>query len=175
MKGKNLKRPIRKLKPLPVEEKDEHSGLDEKIAFIKEGLFQTDDLFIRDLVFNDRALKLIYIDSIIEVKSLQDIVIKPIQEMPRGELGNVVHSGNVKETEDFQVLLDGLVDGRCALIEEGMETMTLVSIPKDQSAHRVEPTNEKVIRGSHQGFGEEITENVQFIRQRITNEKVTVK
>ncbi|MFU8689110.1 spore germination protein [Rossellomorea sp. FS2] len=175
MKGKNLKRPIRKLKPLPVEGKDEHNGLDEKIAFIKEGLFKTDDLFIRDLVFNDRALKLIYIDSIIEVKSLQDIVIKPIQEMPRGELGNVVHSGNVKETEDFQILLDGLVDGRCALIEEGRETMTLVSIPKDQSAHRVEPTNEKVIRGSHQGFGEEITENVQFIRQRITNEKVTVK
>ncbi|WP_317950026.1 spore germination protein, partial [Rossellomorea marisflavi] len=146
MKGKNLKRPIRKLKPLPVEEKEVQGGLDEKVAFIKEGLFQTDDLFIRDLVFNDRALKLVYIDSIIEVKSLQEIVIKPIQEMPHGELGNVVHSGSIKETEDYQVLLDGLVDGRCALIEEGRETMTLVSIPKDQSAHRVEPTNEKVIR-----------------------------
>ncbi|MGX1264142.1 spore germination protein KA [Rossellomorea marisflavi] len=175
MKEKSSKRLIRKLRPLAEEIKVEERNLDEKVSFIKEGLFQTDDLFIRDLVFNERVLKLIYIDSIIEVKSLQEVVIKPIQEMPCGELKNIVHSGGIKETEDFQVLLEGLVDGRCALLEEGRDSMTLIALPKNQSAHRVEPTNEKVIRGSHQGFSEEITENVQFVRQRITNEKLTVK
>ena len=93
MKEKSSKRLIRKLRPLAEEIKVEERNLDEKVSFIKEGLFQTDDLFIRDLVFNERVLKLIYIDSIIEVKSLQEVVIKPIQEMPCGELKNIVHSG----------------------------------------------------------------------------------
>jgi spore germination protein KA len=149
-------------------------NLEEKIAFIKEGLFLTDDLTIRDLVFNDRQIKLMFINSIVDVNSLQSNVIKPIQENPFGEIKEVVSGSEMINTTDLQVGLDALVDGYCLLVQEE-ESLFLISAPKSKTTHQIEPENEKVIRGSHLGFSENVMENVQYIRERITNRKVTVK
>ncbi|TMU86932.1 spore germination protein [Bacillus sp. BHET2] len=173
------KRTTRKLINPTVEKQDTCDtpamNLEEKVTFIREGLFLTDDLSIRNLIFNEKQVKLMFIDSIVEVGSIQNSVIKPMQENPFGHIKNVVYGANVNETVDLQGALDALVDGHCLLIIEDEECMFLISAPKNQSAHRIEPINEKVIRGSHQGFSENVAENVQFIRERITNRKVTVK
>ncbi|BCB04320.1 spore germination protein [Bacillus sp. KH172YL63] len=173
------KRTARKL----LQTKEEGAGkldtapmdIEEKVAFIREGLFLTDDLSIREMVFNQQVMNLVFIDSTVDVTSIQSNVIKPIQEQPYGEIWDVVIGAKVTETDDLTLALDSLVDGKCLLIQEKDERMYLIAAPKDQSNHRIEPMNEKVIRGSHQGFSENIKENVQFIRERIINRKVTVK
>jgi len=38
-----------------------------------------------------------------------------------------------------------------------------------------EPENEKVIRGSHQGFIENLDSNINLIRQRIRNSQLMIK
>ncbi|MFP3471004.1 spore germination protein, partial [Micrococcus sp. SIMBA_144] len=116
--------------------------------FIRDGLYLTDDLSIRNLIFNDSRIKLIFIDSIVDVKSVQMNVIKPMQETPFGNIRHIVNGATIIETVDLQKALDGLVDGSCLLIQEDEECMLLIPSPKDQSAHRIEPTNEKVVRGS---------------------------
>lgn len=179
MRRSFTKRATRKLIK-PMDEELEVSvthpmNLGEKIAFIREGLFLTDDLTIRDMVFNDRQMKLIFLDSIVDVKNIQTNVIKPMQENPFGQIKHVIFGTNIIETVDLQEVLDALADGKCLLMQEKEECMFLISAPKNQSAHRNEPINEKVIRGSHQGFSENMTENVQYIRERIKNRKVTVK
>ena len=178
--GRSFKtRTTRKLINPAPEEKEVNvsspSSLEERVTFIRNGLFLTDDLSIRNLIFNERKIKLIFIDSIVDVKSIQMNVIKPMQETPFGNISHIVNGATIIETVDLQNALDGLVDGSCLLIQEDEECMLLIPAPKDQSAHRIEPTNEKVVRGSHQGFSENVSENVQFIRERITNKNVTVK
>ncbi|WP_226675014.1 spore germination protein [Rossellomorea aquimaris] len=178
--GRSFKtRSTRKLinPPQPEEEVIVSSPLEleERVAIIQEGLFLTDDLTIRELIFNGNRIKLIFINSIVDVKSIQTNVIKPIQENPFGNLSNIVNGATINETVDLEVALDALVDGSCILMEENEECLLMILAPKDQSAHRIEPMNEKVIRGSHQGFSENVSENVQFVRERITNKKVTVK
>ncbi|MGR3764634.1 spore germination protein [Rossellomorea sp. NS-SX7] len=163
----------RKIKQLITEEV--HSNrLEEKIIEIKQGLYDTQDFKIRELSFNGKSLCILFVDSVIDNKNLQTYVIKPINENSSGELKNVISANAIIETQSMDEVLSAMVDGHCLILTEESEDMYLVCMPKvDENLN--EPLNEKVIRGSHQGFQESITKNIHYIRERISNPRVTVK
>ncbi|WP_197489752.1 spore germination protein [Rossellomorea aquimaris] len=149
-------------------------SLEEKISYISESLFNTDDLKIRELTFNNKKMVILFIDSVIDNRNLQLNVIKPIIEKSAGDIQNVVNSNNVKETVYLDEALCAMVDGHCLLLMEDSDVLTYICIPKVMR-DRSEPINEKVIRGSHQSFTENITENIHLIRERISTPMLTVK
>ncbi|WP_179884744.1 spore germination protein [Bacillus sp. AFS015802] len=148
--------------------------LDEKVSYFQESLFHTDDLHIRDLTFNDKKMTVVFLDSVIDNKSLQTYIIQPLLEKESGTIKDTVSSNSVKETSQLEEALAALVDGHCVILMEDSEWMTFISMPKIL-LNRYEPVNEKVIRGSHQGFSENISENIHLIRERISSPKLTVK
>ncbi|WP_175991372.1 spore germination protein [Bacillus sp. Marseille-Q1617] len=164
----------RRVKQLIDTEKVYSKNLEEKIEEIKQGLFDTQDFKIRELTFNEKALIILFVDSVIDNKNLQSYIIKPINENRHGELQYVISANSIIETHSMDEALDAMVDGHCLIMTEGSESMYLVSLPKIDDTLN-EPLNEKVIRGSHQGFGESITKNIHYIRERISNPQVTVK
>lgn len=146
----------------------------EKIEEIKAGLYNTEDLKTRELTFNGKSLCILFVDSVIDNKNLQTYIVQPINEKNGGELKNVISANSIIETKSMDEALNAMVDGHCLIITEGTEEMYLICMPKlDQTLN--EPLNEKVIRGSHQGFVENITKNINYIRERISNPRVTVK
>ncbi|MEL3974235.1 spore germination protein [Rossellomorea oryzaecorticis] len=164
----------RRVKQLIDTEKVYSKNLEEKIEVIKQGLFSTDDFKTRELTFNEKALIILFVDSVIDNKNLQSYIIKPINENRHGELENVISANSIISTKSIDEALGAMVDGHCLIMTEGSELMYLVCMPKiDETLN--EPINEKVIRGSHQGFSESITKNIHYIRERISNPKVTVK
>ncbi|OAT83845.1 spore gernimation protein GerK [Bacillus sp. MKU004] len=164
----------RKLKQLIPAEEGQTFPVDERIEKIKTGLYNTDDLKIRELTFNEKSLFVLFVDSVIDNKNLQTYVIQPINEKREGKLENVVSANSIIEASDIEEALSAMVDGHCLILIDGAKDMHLISMPKvDQNIK--EPMNEKVIRGSHQGFNESITKNIHYIRERISNPRVTVK
>jgi spore germination protein KA len=169
-----FERKNRRVKKLIDTEKVYSNNLEKKIEEIKQGLFGTQDFKIRELTFNEKALIILFVDSVIDNKNLQSYIIKPINENRHGELENVISANSIIGTKSIDEALDAMVDGHCLMITEGSDLMYLVSMPKiDETLN--EPINEKVIRGSHQGFSESITKNIHYIRERISNPQVTVK
>jgi spore germination protein KA len=148
--------------------------LEEKISYFRNGLFNTDDLKIRELTFNSKIMTIMFIDSVIDNRSLQTYIIQPILEKGSGDIRDVVSSNSIKETLYLDEALSAMVDGHCLLLTEDSEILTLICMPRILT-NRFEPVNEKVIRGSHQGFSENITENVHLIRERVSSPKLTVK
>ncbi|MEG9298955.1 spore germination protein [Mangrovibacillus sp. Mu-81] len=163
----------RRVKQLIHTEEKPLKSLEEKVEEIKQGLFQTDDFKIRELTFNGKPLMILFIDSVIDNKNLQSYIIKPINEKSTGDLKYIISVNSIIETNSIDEALNAMVDGHCAIMSED-ETIYLVCMPKIDEALN-EPFNEKVIRGSHQGFSESITKNIHFIRERISNPQVTVK
>lgn len=150
-------------------------SIDEKVDYFRNGLFYTDDLRVRDFIFNEKKMKALFVDSVVDNRSLQTYIIKPILEKSFGEIHNVVNSNNIKETFELEEALSAMVDGHCLLISEETEKIYYIPVPKIKAGFRSEPDNEKVVRGTHQGFSENITENIHFIRERISSPMVTVK
>ncbi|QHE61825.1 spore germination protein [Rossellomorea vietnamensis] len=148
--------------------------LDEKVSYFQEGLFHTDDLKIRNVTFNAKRMTILFLDSVIDNRSLQTYIIQPLLEKEAGTIQDTVSSNSVNETLQLEEALSVMVDGHCIILQEGSEWITFISMPKIPS-NRNEPINEKVIRGSHQGFSENISENIHLIRERISSPKLTVK
>jgi spore germination protein KA len=164
----------RKLKQLIPAEENQTRPLDERIEKIKTGLYNTDDLKVRELTFNEKSMYILFVDSVIDNKNLQTYVIQPINEKSGGRLQNVISANAIFAPSDIEEALSAMVDGHCLILSEGSEDMHLVCLPKVDKNTK-EPINEKVIRGSHQGFDESITKNIHYIRERISNPRLTVK
>jgi spore germination protein KA len=90
--------------------------LEEKISYFQNGLFNTDDLKIRELTFNNKVMTIMFIDSVVDNRSLQTYIIKPIVEKRSGEIRDVVSSNSIKETLYLDEALSAMVDGHCLLI-----------------------------------------------------------
>ncbi|XXM74349.1 spore germination protein [Lysinibacillus sphaericus] len=164
----------RRVKQLISNEEEQALPLSEKIEKIRAGLYNTEDLKIRELCLNEKAMYILFVDSVIDNKNLQTYVIQPINEKREGELGNVISANSIIEASGIEEALNAMVDGHCLILTEDSEVMYLVCMPKvDQDTK--EPINEKVIRGSHQGFRESITKNIHYIRERLSNPRLTVK
>ncbi|OIU71398.1 spore germination protein [Rossellomorea aquimaris] len=164
----------RKVKQLIPSEEGQTITLDEKIDKIRSGLYYTEDLKVRELTFNEKSMFILFVDSVIDNKNLQTYVIQPVNEKREGKLENVISANAIILASGIEEALSAMVDGHCLILSEGSEDMHLVCLPKvDQDTK--EPINEKVIRGSHQGFQESITKNIHYIRERISNPRVTVK
>ncbi len=163
-------------KPKPLIRNHNHMDfLTEKMTAITNGLGNTQDLSFRDLYFNSKVLKIVHINSIVQENDLYEFVVRPLLENPQGKVINIIGGSNIDETTDHDVAISGLAEGRCLLLEDDSEVMTLVTVPVQSSSQTVEPENEKVIRGSHRGFGGDLTENISYIRQWISSEKLTIK
>ncbi|WP_216827436.1 spore germination protein [Alkalihalobacterium elongatum] len=69
---------------------------------------------------------------------------------------------------DLNVAINLILDGACILSIEGFSTVIVFEEMKlDHSRSPDEPKNEKVIRGSHDGFVESLNTNLSIIRNRI--------
>ncbi|MGD6794422.1 spore germination protein [Metabacillus indicus] len=147
-------------------------SLNEKVQFIKDGLFHTDDLNSRELIFNNTKVVILFLNTMINDKVLQSNIIKPLIDHGSGAIEHVINTSNIKPASSLNAAIEAMTDGNCILLTE--ESIYSVPIPKQQ-ASRDEPNNEKIIRGSHQGFSENITDNIQYIRERISSPKLTVK
>lgn len=169
----NRRRTIKTSKNL-LSDNEQNTTVEKFSKLISDGLNHTDDLRKRDLTFNGVMLRILFIDSAINKQSLQENIITPLQNHRVGAFPNVVGSTHVNETDNLDVVISALAEGSCVLISDESESFCLIPIPKE-AVNREEPLNEKIIRGSHQGFSENMNEGIQFIRDRITSSKLTVK
>ncbi len=150
-----------------------NSTIIQKEKYIQDGLHHTDDLFIRELKMNEKLIKIFFLDSLTDKTSLETNIIKPLIDSTLNDLKHVITSAKLVTTTNLDIAIEMIPEGYCVIMEDLSDTLLLVPFPNEHSG-RIEPENERIIRGSHQGFGENISENIQFIRERISSSKLTI-
>ncbi|OAH54640.1 spore gernimation protein GerK [Domibacillus aminovorans] len=125
------------------------------------------DLKERTFSFEKAEGRLLYFETIVDSGRIEESILRPLSET---DMQNVEEALTVLEREEIAdpdkaiaALMQGKVllflEGRSICIACGVETFFLRSI--------MEPANEKVIRGSHDGFVESLNTNIALIRERI--------
>lgn len=143
------------------------------------------DLVLRPIyIFDEIKILLVYIDGLIDSKSLEEVILKPLMfnGLPQGlaEIQFVgkmieqqlVSAGQVKNVLNLNDLINGILSANVGFIIEG-ETKALLADMKGFEKRGVEePQTEVSIRGPRDSFTETIRTNTTLIRRRIKSPKL---
>ena len=143
------------------------------------------DLIRRALTVGGARMVLYYVDGFIQAPSLQKLLthILSVQDFGDGGEGDAARFAQrglpaveVEVTASFDRLILAVLSGCCAFLCEGFGPAALVIDLRAYPAREAsEPENDRVMRGSRDGFVETLLFNTAMIRRRIRDTSLTVR
>ncbi|MCQ6336204.1 MULTISPECIES: spore germination protein [Bacillus cereus group] len=146
--------------------------------YISRKFNHTEDLQKQILPVAKHKLSLIYLETMIDEQQLQEKIMTPIQQLQNT---NNLLSALRKTTIGIQSLanltqaMQALVEGAVLIFVDHASIMLSVNIKKSTLRSITEPTSEKIIKGAHDGFIEDIDTNINVIRNRLKNPNLTLR
>ncbi|MBP1931859.1 spore germination protein [Ammoniphilus resinae] len=149
--------------------------MNQNISLIQELLHHTEDLKVKVFQSGQKECSLLYLDSMVDHETMESKVINPLLQSPDGNPLTVI---NVTELEIVHLLnkaVLGLIEGNAILLREHDSLIYLIMCPFSSPRSIKEPISEQVIRGSHEGFIEDLNTNIFLVRKQIKNPNLTVQ
>lgn len=143
--------------------------------FILDAVCRSDDVRTRDTIWNQKKAVLIYVDNLVEKKMLQDKVLEPLQTSQATSLPEAVPVAVLVRVTDFKDAVTKLIRGYALLLIDQEAAIYCSNVSKTKGRTIEEPGNEQIIRGSHEGFVENVDLNLYLVRLRIQNPNLVVK
>jgi len=170
------KKSIRSISNSPINESQLLTNdINKNIHSIRDYHCRTEDLMVRELIFNKNICTIFYLDSMVNKDSLHSSVIGPIVETKYGEIQHIVKTTQVKFTSRISDVGSDLLDGFCIILRENNATAISLSVVENTSRSIEEPDNERSIISSHDGFIEDIGTNIFLLRKRVKTPQLKVK
>lgn len=149
-------------------------------AYLKEQFRNCSDVVLRTFMLNDESkLLLIYIDGMIRLQSIEDNVLKPLlyNGLPQGidriqSLAELLGREwlpltSVKTEETAEGFIHHILQGSLGILVDGKASSLIARIQDFETRNIQEPKKESTLRGSKEGFVENIRTNTSMIRRRI--------
>ncbi|HET7657273.1 MAG TPA: spore germination protein [Bacillales bacterium] len=149
--------------------KQAYSSKKENISYIQETLHNTSDLKVKNI---NKTTAIVYIETLAESEKIEREILLPDQDS-KESLERIIEKAPV--INDLNKGVKVLLDGKSLLFVEGQDKMRLFDTSASYHRQIQEPVNEKVIRGSHEGFIENMQININLIRKKIQNENLCVR
>lgn len=145
------------------------ANVDENVDKFKKITNNSADFIYRSLKFNGKKVVLIYINGFVDSKEIGENVVNPIQKNKDKDikLKDVINVGNIQDTNDFYEMVDEVLSGKTAVLQEGEKLVLLVDCFSYNKRSVTEPLTELVVKGPREAFTESILTNVALIRKRI--------
>lgn len=143
---------------------------------------QSFDLVKRDLIIADRKAALFFIDGLLKddiTEKILEFFYKNVKSENFKSALYFAHSSvpyvEVEVTSDLKKICTNVLSGISALIIEDFTEVILLDTRTYPQRSTSEPDNDKVLRGSRDGFVETLINNTALIRRRIRDTNLTVK
>ncbi|WP_456272283.1 spore germination protein [Bacillus sp. AK031] len=150
--------------------------IDDKVEALKSAFSETEDMKTRDLHFLNTSCKLVYIDSLVDKKLIERNIIEPLLDCKTDTIPEaVIKNAEYSRTTELEAAVKSLLEGSCALLTEGEDSVLLLPVAAGDERAIQEPENEHIIKGAHDGFSENINKNIFLIRRRIKNPNLRIK
>lgn len=144
--------------------------LSKNIDFLMNQFNHTSDLKVR--ILNKGNAALVYFESLAEQEKIHQYIFNPIEV---GEVDNISNIPNSKDTMNLEEAIQTLLKGHAIYIEDGSRKISQFNVTSAFNRNVTEPANEKVVRGSHDGFVENLMININLVRKRVENRNLKVK
>ncbi|MBN8237259.1 spore germination protein [Halobacillus kuroshimensis] len=144
--------------------------LSENVDYLLSNFHKSNDLKIR--VLNEGNAALLYFESLSDQEKVFEKIFAPVEN---GQIDEISKLRSARITQNLEEVITNLLGGQAAYIEDGSNKVHLFDVTSCYNRTPEEPQNERVIRGAHDGFIENIMININLIRKRIENRNLTVK
>ncbi|WP_079529196.1 spore germination protein [Halobacillus hunanensis] len=144
--------------------------LSENIDYLFSQCKQTGDLKVRAL--DDGRAALVFYETLVDHEKMQKKIFAPIE---MGHVGRIPDLPNSRQMTNLDEAIKKLLSGHVLYFDEDSTRITYFDVTASFNRSVEEPVNEKVVRGSHEGFVENIKTNVNLIRKRIEDKSLVVK
>nr|WP_089971233.1 spore germination protein [Lihuaxuella thermophila] len=152
-----------------------YPSLNKNFKYVEEMFFHAGDLKKRSFQFNEREGMLIYLETVADAKKIQREILRPVLETRTGNLEAVISSPGIRTVKDLSQVVEELARGCTVLFMQGEHRAVIVETSVLYKRGMSEPDNESVVRGSHQGFIENLSVNLYQIRRSIPDPHLTVR
>lgn len=138
----------------------------------------TSDLSLRefDTLCGERAM-IVYIKGLTSKDEMNNTIIKPLMKdlISKEDVLSTVYLSDVEIIEEIEDAISPLTDGYSILFIEDIEIAYIFDTGAWDKREITEPTVEQVIRGSKEGFIEDIGTNKVLIRRKLKNRNLVFK
>ncbi|RLQ95040.1 spore germination protein [Falsibacillus albus] len=162
-------------KPIP-------SDLNKMEKYMKErvGLGTSFDLGIRKLIILKKSVHIYYVNGLCDtqyiIKLFQELIEINDNERMSSKLYEIVENRlihqSVQPVKTIDETVDQVLSGLIAVLVEGEEKALIVDVRSYPGRQPSEPDTEKVVRGSRDGYVENIIVNTALTRRRIRDERL---
>ena len=143
---------------------------------------QSFDLVKRDLIIAERKAALFFIDGLLKDDITEKILEFFYKNVKSENFKSALYFAQsavpyveVEVTSDLKKICTNVLSGISALIIEDFTEVILLDTRTYPQRSTSEPDNDKVLRGSRDGFVETLINNTALIRRRIRDTNLTVK
>ena len=162
-------------KPLPKSVHEIEDFMKEKV-----GLGESFDLGVRKLKLLEKDVHIYFVNGLCDTNFIIELLEELVQindhEEESDKLHSIIENRLVHQSVDPLKTMDDLVDrvlsGLIALVIEGEETGFIIDVRGYPGRSPEEPDTEKVVRGSRDGFVENIILNTALTRRRIRDPRL---
>ncbi len=165
--------------------------LQEKEEWFRNELAGSGDIVFRELSIGgseELEAVLIYMYGSIDKNTLNENVIRPLMNFKDGagksfdgkiSVKKIIESclsvGTVKAVKDKTAAKDEMFEGRVILIVNNIDQIIILEVAGGKSRQITEPANEKTLRGSKEGFVEDIWTNIALVRKSLPDPTLKVE
>ncbi|OKL36309.1 spore germination protein [Domibacillus mangrovi] len=130
-------------------------------------LGQSGDLKERSFLFKNAEGKLLYLETIVDSIRIEESILRPLSETDMQKAEEALTVSERQEMADSEKALTALLQGKVLLFFEGRSICIACGVERFSTRSIMEPMNEKVVRGAHDGFVESLNTNIALIRERM--------
>lgn len=168
-----------------------NKSLEANIRYIKEEIGESKDLVIREFNLDKNSsirFALIYIEGLVDKNFIQDFLLEIANSIinqnssissKRNPLDHLISfplfAGKTEEIYEFESLILKILSGFTLIMQEGYERSIAINTSYIEGRQVEKPTTEPAIRGSKEGFIENIDINTSLIRKRIKDKNLRIE
>ncbi|TFE26948.1 spore germination protein [Cohnella luojiensis] len=149
-------------------------------AYLRQQFHNSSDVILRSFILRDETLLLlVYLDGMTRLQSVEDNILKPLifSGLPQGidriqSLAEMFRREwlpltNVKTDESLEDLVNHILQGSLGILVDGEASALIAQVQGFETRGIIEPQKESTLRGSKEGFVENIRTNTSLVRRRI--------
>ncbi|GAE25701.1 spore germination protein GerKA [Halalkalibacter wakoensis JCM 9140] len=148
--------------------------LDANHTYIQKAFHFSEDVKKREFLFHNRKGICLFLETLIDDEKLDKLFLGNLH-FDAGEIKAYIDASEIIEVQDLAKLPSEMHQGKVAVFLEGEQQAYVFDVRKEMERSIGEPENEKIVRGSHDGFVEGLQTNLYLIRKRVNNPNLVIK
>lgn len=150
--------------------------VENNIQYICKAFNLTEDLKTKKVRWQNKTGIVIYLETMVDSQQFQNSLLIPFAEAKDDISEEEVITGTeFSRNNDLNTIIKKILTGNYALFIEQETNCILFNCAQTNHRSPDEPDNEKTVRGSHQGFVEDLDVNLNILRSYIKNSSLTIR